>query len=83
MMNAQYTLQPRQAFPASIDPAWAAEDNRPNLFAIMGTFIALSALMVILRIYVRVRIIKMFGPDDWVMVAALVRNSMIQRLPTV
>lgn len=68
MMNI---LQPRQAIPTPLDPAWIAEDNRPNLFAIAGTFLTLSILMVILRIYVKIRILKTLGPDDYVMVAAL------------
>ena len=80
MMNI---LQPRQAIPTPLDPAWIAEDNRPNLFAIAGTFLTVSILMVILRIYVRIRILKTFGPDDYVMVAALVWNSGTQVLYTV
>ena len=67
-----HILQTRQAAPASLDPAWVAEDNRPNLFAITGTFISLAILVVILRIYVRIRIIKTLGPDDYVMILALV-----------
>ena len=80
MMNVQYILQPRQTTPVPLDPAWIAEDNRPNLFAITGIFLILSILAVILRIYVRISIIKKLGPDDYVMVAALVCNSVAQVL---
>lgn len=67
MTDIQYIPQT----PASLVPAWIAEDNRRNLFAITGTFLTLSILVVILRIYVRIKIIKTLGPDDYVMVVAL------------
>lgn len=70
-MNVAAILSPRQAT-TPIDPAYAAEDNRPKLFAITGTFISVAILAVVLRVYVRMRIIKTLGADDVMMVAALV-----------
>lgn len=49
------------------------EDRGPRLRNITAVFLALAIFSTALRCYVRARIVKWFGLDDWLMVAALVR----------
>jgi len=53
-----------------------AIDNRGPLIAAVGIlFLVLTWVAVSLRCYVRIFMIKSFGLDDWLSVAALVRLS--------
>lgn len=45
------------------------------LFAVDGTLLALSLLAVALRVYVRTRLVPIWGADDVLMVIAMVSNS--------
>ncbi|OIW31088.1 hypothetical protein CONLIGDRAFT_630986 [Coniochaeta ligniaria NRRL 30616] len=42
-----------------------------QILAITGTLVALCLILVILRIWVRARIIRIVGIDDWIMIAAM------------
>ena len=55
-----------------LDPATAAESNTETLLSVMGTFTFLALLMVSLRIYTRIRLVKSVGWDDWLMSTAMV-----------
>ncbi|KAH7237336.1 hypothetical protein B0J15DRAFT_570212 [Fusarium solani] len=48
------------------------ENRGPQLTAVCATFITPTAIAVALRCYVRLRIVRNFGLDDWAMVGALV-----------
>ena len=52
----------------------ASEDHSrgPELLAIFGTGTAVATIMVILRLWVRTRIIRKVGADDWIVAASLV-----------
>jgi hypothetical protein len=51
----------------------ADNDNLgPGLQAAASTFFALAAVTLLLRCYVRLRIAKAFGLDDWFMVVSTV-----------
>jgi hypothetical protein len=52
-----------------------------QILAICGTLTALCLLIVVLRIWVRARIIRLVGPDDWIMIAAMVCLTCIRDLP--
>ncbi|TGZ76378.1 hypothetical protein EX30DRAFT_399299 [Ascodesmis nigricans] len=52
---------------APIDPVYAAETNAPKLLAIAGTFCGLATLLVLLRTYCRVFMIRSPGMDDYTM----------------
>lgn len=67
-------LSPRQAplGPPPITPEDLAFNNAPQILAITGTFFAIAALVVLLRCYVRVAMLKVFGIDDYIMVVAMV-----------
>lgn len=47
-------------------------DQSAALCGVAAAFVALSSISVALRCYVRLRIVKAFGWDDFVMILALV-----------
>jgi hypothetical protein len=60
--------------PAPLTPEKMAFDNSPEILAITGTFFAAAALMVLLRCYVRISMLRVFGIDDYVLLVSMVRN---------
>ncbi|KAL0939915.1 integral membrane family protein [Colletotrichum truncatum] len=44
----------------------------PEILAICGTLVGITVVIVLLRIYVRARIVRIVGWDDWCMIAATV-----------
>ena len=44
----------------------------PALRVVISTFLALTALTTVLRVYTRLRIAKLFGADDYWMLLAMV-----------
>lgn len=60
------TLSP-EAFAAR-----AAESNLPFILGMIIPFFILAFIAVALRTYVRTRIVKVMGIDDWVMLGAMV-----------
>ncbi len=55
------------------NPVVSAQSKQPASIAISVTLPALSALAVSLRLYTRLFILKLTGPDDWLIVVAWVR----------
>jgi len=47
--------------------------NAPSILAINGLFTGFTLLVILARIYVRAFMMKTFGPDDYLVVAAMVR----------
>lgn len=47
----------------------------PECLAIFGTGIGVAAMVVILRLWIRVRILRKVGADDWLMAASLVNDT--------
>lgn len=68
------TLSP-EAFAAR-----AAESNLPFILGMIIPFFVLAFVAVVLRTYVRTRIVKVMGIDDWVMLAALVRSTILRHV---
>jgi hypothetical protein len=60
--------------PAPLTPEEMAFDNSPEILAITGTFFAAAALMVLLRCYVRISMLRVFGIDDYVLLVSMVCN---------
>jgi hypothetical protein len=56
-----------------------AYTNGPVLLAVTGAFYTISLLTVVARSYSRRFIVKSFGKDDWIMVAALVSKARYHR----
>lgn len=49
-------------------------DNRaPEFQAVLGLFLPLCLITVMLRCYVRIRLVKSFGLDDWFAVITMVK----------
>lgn len=48
------------------------QDRGPGFLAVFGTGTGLATIAVILRLWVRVRILRKVGADDWVVAASLV-----------
>lgn len=66
MLNPLFELKRRS------DPS--SSSHAPSILAINGTFTGLALVVVALRVYVRTKILNFAGADDWVIVAAMVRN---------
>ncbi|KAE8416456.1 hypothetical protein BDV36DRAFT_297015 [Aspergillus pseudocaelatus] len=69
IMHSSGALLPRQAAAASVDHP---NDSRaPHILAIIGSLTGLSGLLVALRCYVRLFVLRKFLPDDGVIVVSL------------
>lgn len=55
--------------PADID----FSSNAPRILAIVGTLTGLAALLLVLRCYVRIFLLRRFYVEDWIMVISVVR----------
>jgi len=53
----------------------AIENRGPQIAALVFFFLILSWIIVTLRFYVRIRIIKIFFLDDWLTACSLVRST--------
>jgi hypothetical protein len=60
--------------PKNTDPVRAAESNLGYLLVVTATFHVIALVFVGMRMYARVVVVKAFGKDDALMVAATVRN---------
>lgn len=47
--------------------------NAPTILAVVGTFVGCAVLVVTARVLVRALMLKRVGPDDYIMIAAVVR----------
>jgi hypothetical protein len=55
------------AMPPPLTPAELAYDNSPQIVGITGLFFALALSIVLLRCYVRIAMLKVFGKGTIVM----------------
>lgn len=54
-------------------PIYSPDDtSAPEILSMTGSFFAAAAIVVILRCYVRISMLRVFGIDDYLMVVALV-----------
>ncbi|KAH7305548.1 hypothetical protein B0I35DRAFT_471622 [Stachybotrys elegans] len=53
-------------------PPHSSEDIGPTLIAYVVCLVALSVVFIALRLYIRLRIIRNFGMDDWALVLTMV-----------
>ncbi|KAL5461630.1 hypothetical protein PMIN06_002126 [Paraphaeosphaeria minitans] len=54
----------------TLSPEYIAFSNAQSILSITGTFFAAALLVVILRCYVRITMLRVFGEDDYVMVVS-------------
>jgi hypothetical protein len=59
--------------PAVSDTVGSAESKQPAIIGISVAFPVVAAFAVVLRLYTRRFILHLTGPDDWLIVVALVR----------
>ncbi|PIG88775.1 hypothetical protein AARAC_006595 [Aspergillus arachidicola] len=69
IMHSSRDLLPRQAAAASANNP--SDSRAPHILAIIGSLTGLSGLLVALRCYVRLFLLRKFLPDDGVIVASL------------
>ncbi|OGM48473.1 hypothetical protein ABOM_002388 [Aspergillus bombycis] len=69
IMHSSGDLLPRQAAAASADTP--SDSRAPHILAIIGSLTGLSGLLVALRCYVRLFLLRKFLPDDGVIVVSL------------
>ena len=79
MSAAWETLIRRQALPLPIPPTpeEIAYTNAPSILAITGSFFAAAVIVVLLRCYVRIKMLKVFGIDDYIMLFATVSKLLL------
>lgn len=63
------------------DPQRAAESRLPWIMTIYSVLCIVSTAFVLMRTYVRTVMIKQFGIDDGLSVAAMVRKTMMASIP--
>jgi hypothetical protein len=73
MENGFMKRQAAPGAPPMPTPEEIAFTNAPAILAITGSFFAAAAFIFLLRVYVRVGMLKVFGIDDYVMTVAMVR----------
>lgn len=61
---------PADANPDLQNPDYLAFTNAPTLLLQAGILFGVTALIVLLRCYVRVVMLRSFGKDDWIMLLA-------------
>lgn len=50
------------------------DDKGPKILAVLWTLTGLTTVMVIARVYIRLKLLRNFGMDDYLIVASMVRN---------
>ena len=71
-MKEQSMKRQAAGAPPPPSPEYIAYTNAPEILAITGSFFAVAAVVVLLRCYVRIAMLKVFGIDDYIMVFAMV-----------
>ncbi|KAF2263578.1 hypothetical protein CC78DRAFT_568907 [Lojkania enalia] len=61
----------------TMTPEYIAYTNAPEILAITGSFFTAAAIIMLLRIYVRLSILKVFGIDDYIMALAMILASIV------
>ena len=68
--------------PPPLDPALAGEDKGPTITGVSSAVVALSTLFVIARLWVRVKIMRKFELDDWLIVISTVSKTISRSFRT-
>jgi hypothetical protein len=58
--------------PSILTPEYLSYDNKGEILSITGTFTAIAFVVVLARIYVRAFMLRVFGPDDYIIVLSMV-----------
>ncbi|ORX97794.1 hypothetical protein BCR34DRAFT_607135 [Clohesyomyces aquaticus] len=63
--------------PPMLTPEQIAFTNADEILSIVGSFFAVAAFVVLLRCYVRIAMLKVFGIDDYLMVLAMALATVV------
>lgn len=55
------------------------ENRGPKILGVLWSLTALTTLVVMARMYIRIRMLKNFGPDDWLIAVSMVSLSPFDR----
>jgi hypothetical protein len=58
-----------------LDPVMMRESRQAGVYAVAVIFWVLAAFFVALRSYTRAHMLRIFGPEDWCLIVALVCES--------
>ena len=58
------------------------ENRGPEILAVCGALVGLALVVVLLRIYVRARMVRHVGVDDWTIIAAMVCSTCLRSSPS-
>ena len=50
------------------------DDKGPKILAVLWTLTGLTTVIVIVRVYIRLKLLRNFGMDDYLIVISIVRN---------
>lgn len=56
-----------------MDPAYATASNAESILGVTGFFMAFTVVVMAARLYVRMKMLRNVGPDDWIMLGSVVR----------
>jgi hypothetical protein len=51
------------------------DDKGPKILAVLWTLTGLTTVMVIARVYIRLKLLRNFGTDDYLIVASMVSHD--------
>lgn len=58
-----------------MDPEYINQTKGPRILGIFWSFFSVSVVMISLRLYIRARMLRNIGLDDYIIVAAMVCTS--------
>ncbi|KAJ5943675.1 hypothetical protein N7516_003843 [Penicillium verrucosum] len=68
---------------ATTDPEYISQKKGPRILGVFWAFYSVSVVMVSLRLYIRARMLKNIGLDDYIIVAAMAMVTSYTILTTV
>lgn len=71
------TVTRMSASTSGYSAAYLNENKSANILAPMWTLTMITTTIVIARVYIRVKIVKNVGLDDWTIIAGMVRLSLL------
>lgn len=65
---------------AHITPEYAAENKGPGILAAFWITTTIALVTVMGRFYIRMRVLRSVGVDDWLILLSMVRYSIFARI---
>ena len=77
IIQAKFAAANQSGIPPGITPDYLAESRDKAPLAAIYTIFAIAMVLLILRSFARIVLVKHFGIDDWLAVLTVVRPSVI------